>query len=272
MRKEEKERPGSDSFVPDINQMHNVWEGLISSNKQRTELPRLNFDELLSSVFSLGPFYFYTIDFYDMSISNISAGFRAAHGIDPAEVRTINDILMLIHPDDMLFVAKAEQKVFQFAVDHLGREKVTRYKQSYNFRFKTADGSYKLYNHQSATLVVDENGNFIRSLNIHTNISHLTEHNNYKCSVIGLSGEPSYLNMDVWEPEGARTDLSEFSFSKRELEVIRHVASGLATKQIADQLKVSVDTIKTHRKNILRKSGCRNSAELIARGISEGWI
>lgn len=29
---------------------------------------------------------------------------------------------------------------------------------------------------------------------------------------------------------------------------------------------------QTHRKNILSKSGCKNAADLVARGISEGWI
>jgi DNA-binding CsgD family transcriptional regulator len=61
-------------------------------------------------------------------------------------------------------------------------------------------------------------------------------------------------------------------FSKREIEIIRLISEGYETKEIMEQLFISEDTVKTHRKNILRKSGCKNSAELVARSLSEGWI
>lgn len=258
---------------PEITLMHNVWDGLVTDNRQQTNLPRLNFDELISSVFAAGPFYFYIIDFFDMSISNISSGFKEAHGIEPENVKTINDILALVHPDDMDFVAKSEKRAFDFIYQSLGVEKITRYKESYNFRFKTADGSYQLYNHQSIILTTDEHGNFIKSLNIHTNISHITKTNNHKVSLIGLAGEPSFLNMSVLESDlDEKLPVSEITFSKKEIEIIRLISKGLETSEIAEKLFVSVDTIKTHRKNILRKSQCNNSSELIAKSMSEGWI
>jgi DNA-binding CsgD family transcriptional regulator len=258
---------------PEIKLMHNVWDGLVTVDRQKTALPQLNFDELISAVFSAGPFYFYIIDFFDMSISNISAGFKEAHGIDPETIKNINDILALVHPDDMPFVAKAEEKVFEYIYKSIGADKITRYKESYNFRFKTADGSYQLYNHQSIILTVDENGNFIKSLNIHTNISHITKKNNFKCSLIGLGGEPSYLNMEVLATDAEKVfPIAEHNFSKRELEIVNLMAKGLDTNAIAEQLNIAPDTVKTHRKNILKKSQCNNAAELIARSMSEGWI
>ncbi|MFL5753123.1 MAG: LuxR C-terminal-related transcriptional regulator [Bacteroidia bacterium] len=257
---------------PEIKLMHNVWEGLVTVGRQQTELPGLNFDEIISSVFSAGPFYFYVIDFFDMGISNISAGFKEAHGMEPDQVRNINDILALVHPDDMSYVAQAEKKVFDYIYQSIGVEKITRYKESYNFRFKTADGTYQLYNHQSIILTIDENGNFIKSLNIHTSISHITRKNNFKCSLIGMMGEPSYLNLEVFESQGEAASVSEHSFSKRELEIVKLMVKGMDTKNISDQLNISFDTVKTHRKNILRKSGCKNVAELVATSMSEGWV
>jgi DNA-binding CsgD family transcriptional regulator len=259
---------------PEIQLMHNVWDGLVTGNRQSTELPKRNFDELISSVFAAGPFYFYIIDFFDMSISNISSGFKNIHGIDPESIKTINDVLNLVHPDDMAFVSEAEKKAFGFIYDSLGVDKITRYKESYNLRFKTAKGDYELFNHQSVILTADENGNFIKSLNIHTNISHITKRNNFKFSLIGLEGEPSFLNMDVFEnKEQQKADVpSERSFSKKEIQIIKLIAEGNETKDIAEKLFLAFDTVKTHRKNILRKSACSNSAELVARGMSEGWI
>jgi DNA-binding CsgD family transcriptional regulator len=258
---------------PQIQVMHKVWDGLITVDRKPTDLPSINFDEIVSSVFTAGPFYFYVIDFFDMSISNISSGFKDAHGICPTEIKTINDILSLVHPDDMEHVATAEKKAFDLIYKSIGVDKITRYKECYNFRFKTADGTYQLYNHQSLILTVDENGNFIKSLNIHTNISHITKENNNTFSLIGLAGEPSYLNLDIYDKADREIrTVSESMFSKREIEIIRLISEGYETKEIMEQLFISEDTVKTHRKNILRKSGCKNSAELVARSLSEGWI
>lgn len=61
-------------------------------------------------------------------------------------------------------------------------------------------------------------------------------------------------------------------FSKRELEIIKLIADGKDSKEIAERLFVSILTIKTHRQNILDKSGCHNVVALVAKGISEGWM
>lgn len=255
--------------TPDIRKMHDTWESLKVSTRNPTELSNLNFDEIISSVFSIGQFYYYVIDFYDMSISHISSGFEESHGIDSEKIKDINDILSLIHPDDIDFVSKAEKKALSYIYTILGPQKFLTYKASYNFRFKTTDGSYRLYNHQSLILTLDENNNFVKSLNIHTDISHLTSKNNYKCSLIGLKGESSFLNMEVEEDFNA---IEKKMFSKREIEIILMISKGLTTKQISEQLFISIDTVKFHRSNILAKANCTNVAELIARSISEGWV
>jgi DNA-binding CsgD family transcriptional regulator len=258
---------------PNITLLHAVWDELVTVDRRRTELPALKFDEIVSSIFTTGPFYYYVIDFFDMSISNISSGFAESHGIDPSAITTINDILALIHPDDMDHVSKAEKKGGDVLYNSIGVDKITRYKHSYNFRFKTSKGNYELFNHQSIILTVDENGNFIKSLNIHTNISHITKMNNYKVSLIGLAGEPSILNLDVNDGPGApASPVSDNLFSKRELEILKLLSEGNETKEIANKLFIAKETVKSHRKNILRKSQCRNTAELVARSISEGWI
>jgi DNA-binding NarL/FixJ family response regulator len=91
--------------------------------------------------------------------------------------------------------------------------------------------------------------------------------------LIGLAGEPSFLNLDVYDTDANESKIAkENPFSKKELEIIRLLAEGKESKNIAEILFITEETVKTHRKNILRKSGCNNSMELVARGMSEGWI
>lgn len=57
--------------------------------------------------------------------------------------------------------------------------------------------------------------------------------------------------------------LSQYKITEREAEIIKHIKEGNSSKQIAELLELSVYTIETHRKNIYRKLGVQNTAELI---------
>lgn len=52
--------------------------------------------------------------------------------------------------------------------------------------------------------------------------------------------------------------------SSREIDVLLLVLKGLPSKEIAEQLFVSLATVNTHRQNILQKTGSKSTQELIA--------
>lgn len=64
-------------------------------------------------------------------------------------------------------------------------------------------------------------------------------------------------------PHLVRGPLSELT--RRELEVLQHLASGASNLDIAERLGVSVATVKTHVKGLLRKLGAANRADAAAR-------
>jgi two-component system, NarL family, nitrate/nitrite response regulator NarL len=55
--------------------------------------------------------------------------------------------------------------------------------------------------------------------------------------------------------------------SARELDVLELVADGLGNKQIAAQLHVSEETVKTHLRRLMRKLGATSRAHAVAVGI-----
>lgn len=57
-----------------------------------------------------------------------------------------------------------------------------------------------------------------------------------------------------------------------EIEIVRLIAGGMSTKEIADIRCISYHTVNTHRKNIFRKLEVTNSSELIMHAIKAGWI
>jgi len=60
--------------------------------------------------------------------------------------------------------------------------------------------------------------------------------------------------------------------TKRELQILKMIASGMANKNIATRLKLSTRTVETHRANLSRKLGARNTASLVKYALSKGLV
>ncbi len=56
---------------------------------------------------------------------------------------------------------------------------------------------------------------------------------------------------------------AELELTKRELEILKLVKKGFLSKEISDQLSISVHTVNTHRQKFLEKLGANNSFEAI---------
>ena len=57
--------------------------------------------------------------------------------------------------------------------------------------------------------------------------------------------------------------VKNFSLTKRELEVIRHIRQGRSSEEIARKMCLSFETIKSHRKNIFYKLNISKVSELV---------
>jgi DNA-binding CsgD family transcriptional regulator len=58
----------------------------------------------------------------------------------------------------------------------------------------------------------------------------------------------------------------ELGLSKRELEVLTHMAAGLSNQEIAERLFVSVNTIKTHLSNLFLKLDVQRRTQAVEKG------
>jgi DNA-binding CsgD family transcriptional regulator len=61
-------------------------------------------------------------------------------------------------------------------------------------------------------------------------------------------------------------------FSSREFEILKLIESGLSSKEIADKLFLSVNTVNTHRRNILDRCGKDNISNLIYELQEQGLL
>jgi DNA-binding NarL/FixJ family response regulator len=89
-----------------------------------------------------------------------------------------------------------------------------------------------------------------------------------------VAGGGSYVGQQLasaFSPEGPAEDSGKADLTSRELEIATLIAGGCSNKQVAEQLDLSIGTARKHRENIMRKLGLRNTAELTAFAIKQGW-
>ena len=67
-------------------------------------------------------------------------------------------------------------------------------------------------------------------------------------------------------------DVPEDPLTPRELEVIKLIAEGLTSEEIAEALIISHKTVDRHRANILEKLGMRNRVDLTRYAIKRGLV
>lgn len=75
--------------------------------------------------------------------------------------------------------------------------------------------------------------------------------------------------IEIIADENHKADLE---LSEREMEIIQHITQGQSSSQIADKLNISLHTVNSHRKNILKKLGLKSPTELIIYAVKQGWV
>ena len=84
------------------------------------------------------------------------------------------------------------------------------------------------------------------------------------------SGE-TVLDPAVSRPEVLKGERSA-ALTPRELEILQLIVEGKSNKEIADQLRLSANTVAVHRANIMDALGIHKTAELVVYAIRNGLV
>lgn len=91
-----------------------------------------------------------------------------------------------------------------------------------------------------------------------------------------LKGKKYYsgeiLDLIIEISESKNVPVENIHLTSSEIEIVRLIAGGMTTKEIAEKKNISFHTVNTHRKNIFRKLCVSNTSELIIHAIKSGWI
>ncbi len=98
-------------------------------------------------------------------------------------------------------------------------------------------------------------------------------------AIRSVAGGASYFSEEVQERIvvssggthlAARRQSRAATLTPRELEILRYIARGLAQKEVARTMHVSVPTVRTHTANLMKKLGIHDRVELTRFAIREG--
>ncbi len=162
--------------------------------------------------------------------------------------------LNCIHPEDLDMVSRVHKGIINLAVN----SDIIIQNQYLNitFRLLKKDGMYIRVMRQSLPYQTDKEGRLISNLSVFTDISFLK----------------TKTNLVEWEVFADNMDVSKFKhniykafanfFTPREKEIIYLINNDFTNKRMALQLIISPNTVVAHRKNIFKKSNCKNTKEL----------
>lgn len=174
-----------------------------------------------------------------------------------------NFTLGLIHSEDILRLKDLHLAIFNFYYS-VPAARRAELKFSYNLRVKTVNNEYIHILRQSSFIEFTTDGKpKLEQANI-IDLTGFKCNNNISLAIHQLSDSGTYSLCHEQEFRAPHTNLTE-----RERQVLELVRFGYTTKEIASHLFVTIETIKSHRKHIIAKTGACNMTAAINRLVNK---
>jgi DNA-binding CsgD family transcriptional regulator len=211
----------------------------------------------------------YTTGLYEY----ISDGIRSHLGYDVksySNEQLTNFIFSIIYEKHRSFLLNGYLPVvFKYFKDNSAHINGTDYRYSCCIKAKNIYDVYQWYLIDTTIIEVDENGSPQRTLITCTNINQFKKDELVYYNILKKANDGIYEVL-LEGVEDNRRD--EYQLTPREIQIVNLISQGYTNKKLAEKLFVSIDTVKTHRKNIMKKTKCKGIAELTNFAFSRGLL
>ncbi|HVT84229.1 MAG TPA: LuxR C-terminal-related transcriptional regulator, partial [Chitinophagaceae bacterium] len=178
------------------------------------------------------------------------------------------------HPDDYKIL---NEKVYPGNFNFLKTIPLNEYNDyifSHNHRLRNARGEYITVLQRTSFIAGSTAGKPAGAIGVVFDISHFKNDLNIVHTIEKvIQYEHGTLNKLIEKkiyPVSETVYIS--SLSKRELEILQLISEGLNSKQIAEKMNISLNTVSNHRKNMLHKTNSKTSAELLNHAVRHGML
>lgn len=187
-------------------------------------------------------------------------------GYKPEEFPDLFSLAKILSPGEMAIIHKGtEIALTKIASLNYSPEELGKVRYSRNNWFIRKDGTPVNLLQQSMGLAFNEQGIVLLEFIVITDITHFNNspHHFYSIAKAEEDGTSQVLFHGILEQD---------SVTPREREVYSLLTQGKTSQEIANELSISPETVKAHRKNLLEKTGTENSIDLLRYGYANGWI
>jgi len=198
--------------------------------------------------------FFYIADLLQMRILFVSSGSRTILGVDPDQW-SLSTFFLKMYPGDSERYSRARAQLIKEGYSLLIKRQGISVLSS-TFRVRSGSGNFINLLFQGYSFFSDIPHPTVFTLLLLTDLSSFTlEKHGYHYY---LGDDPSMFRY----PNDELLKIGHI-FSDREFEIIKLIAEGLGSEQIADKLFLSVNTVNTHRRNILKKTNKSTTHDLV---------
>ena len=222
--------------------------------------------------FAPGKYMWYIVDKLTISamggMADYFTGYPESYWIN----KMPEEYFRLLHPDDLPFVMAYAEVVYKFILNIKADEKKF-IRPSLYFRLKHIDTSdYRLVLFHYVDWIYGDDNRIASILHVLYDVSHINGDICSMLTILDARNEKSQLYFSH-APESTDSPLQRIAICKisdRERDILRLLARGFSSKQMANQLKITKNTVENHRQNLLKKTACTSSAAMVAYALKYG--
>jgi DNA-binding CsgD family transcriptional regulator len=220
------------------------------------------FSELANAM----PCAIYLLDYTSMGYRFVSEGCKQIIGYTADECMNWSHLDFISNcmnkEDAKIFTSSFFEKYIE-QIKTVSKNDIKNCRFSLNYRGQKKDGTPIKILQQSVVLETNDLGYPVLSLGILIDITAHKMDNKMVFSISHFNPKTGFQSISSNTFESETNNLTV-----REKEIVKHIAYGHSTIKIAELLNISVLTVNAHRRNINKKTNCKNVAELINYAIS----
>jgi len=196
-----------------------------------------------------------------LSFEYISKNMFSCIGLDTLELQNkgMNFFWSRIHPHDVESWLSALKALMEFTITEISEEDRSQMSYTWNYRLKNSRGKYVNIIQNTTPLEFDIDNKPIIGLAHYTVLNHQIK--------MDVCASAKYLNTNnEYETKyfnNFSQKLLSDKVSNRERDIIRLLILNYSSKEIAEKLFISPNTVDTHRRNILKKLNISSTGELV---------
>ncbi|WP_298555484.1 helix-turn-helix transcriptional regulator [uncultured Algibacter sp.] len=197
----------------------------------------------------------------DLSFEYISKNLNACLGMDRVELKAkgMRYLWSKMHPEDLEVWLKALNELMNFTLKEIAVRDRSKMTYTWNYRLKNGNNEYVNIIQNTTPLEFDRENKPIIGLAHYTVLSSNIEMQ--VCASAKLLNDKNEYET-VYFNNFSQKLLSD-GVSNRERDVIRLLVLNYSSKEIAEKLSITANTVDTHRRNILKKLNISSTGELI---------